>query len=657
MSTSSNNLRKSKDEVLKEFKEYKNANKPDLDKLKNLLSHRSEVPEIIEAYLDILKNEDYDFFLNELFLYYPIRPIEICKKFGVKKTETEKDRFFKLIHNLIDVRNQEGNVDINLINFLKKEINNCEEITHLIPTNELKKEIELKGKEKKAKEEVEKEKEREKEDLIPFKYSRWFISYNTEIDFKTEENEEFLFYHLSNSLISEFTKEQRCFAKRIDLIDSFIILFKDVYSKKNKGDIFSKYFEFLCMALTNCEKNKKYDEKLKPILDSIAKEFYDKYMNLNEIKEYLNKNNFQYEFIDKKIIIKYKGVKFFIDDYNLYNLNENVINELINRRRGIYKSFLEENIKFTEHLNRMKKNELLIKIIKKYSCSKLAVSSIEKLFNINKNDYKELFKELSENIEKYIYLMPYDCLFDTERTFENPMKIIIDPYKEKFVLDIKYINNNLELESVLEEFCNITFRKFCFEHEIHHLTTVLLIFLYVSEDSSINSLIKELKSDGEVVFHPEMDIEDLIKKKAHNFQKEAGNMFELLCYGNIQKEFTLKQLLFIANENNDQLEYSSFKKKYEEECKKTAIELLDEFPENQLLSGLVKKINECLKKNDEKDVIVKTLNSKFIVHKDENEYNNNINSILNDNNMILVNEFERYNNHLIIERRPIYKNK
>ena len=98
----------------------------------------------------------------------------------------------------------------------------------------------------------------------------------------------------------------------------------------------------------------------------------------------------------------------------------------------------------------------------------MAVSSLERSFNINKNDYKELFKELSENIEKYIYLMPYDCLFDTERTFKNPMKIIIDPYKEKFVLDRKYINNNLELESVLEEFCNIIFRKFCFEHEIHH---------------------------------------------------------------------------------------------------------------------------------------------------------------------------------------------
>ena len=53
--------------------------------------------------------------------------------------------------------------------------------------------------------------EEDKEDLIPFNYSRWFITYNTEMDFKTEDNEEFLFYHLSNSLISEFCRNQKCF--------------------------------------------------------------------------------------------------------------------------------------------------------------------------------------------------------------------------------------------------------------------------------------------------------------------------------------------------------------------------------------------------------------------------------------------------------------
>ena len=85
MSSTFNNLRKSKEEILKEFKEYKNTNKPDLEKLKNLLSHCNIVPEIIEAYLDILKNEDNNYFLKELFLCYPILPIEICKKFGVQK--------------------------------------------------------------------------------------------------------------------------------------------------------------------------------------------------------------------------------------------------------------------------------------------------------------------------------------------------------------------------------------------------------------------------------------------------------------------------------------------------------------------------------------------------------------------------------------------
>ena len=100
---------------------------------------------------------------------------------GVQKTESEKDKFFNLIENLLDIGTQEKNVDINLINFLKKEINSCEEIKQLIPKDELKKELELN------------EKEKEKKELIPFKYSRWFISYNTEIDFKTEKNENFYF--------------------------------------------------------------------------------------------------------------------------------------------------------------------------------------------------------------------------------------------------------------------------------------------------------------------------------------------------------------------------------------------------------------------------------------------------------------------------------
>ena len=300
----------------------------------------------------------------------------------------------------------------------------------------------------------------------------------------------------------------------------------------------------------------------------------------------------------------------------------------------------------------MKKHDLFIKIIKKYSCSSLAISSIEKIFNINKKDYKELFKELSDNIENYIYLIPYDCPFDTERTFKNPMKIIIDPYKEKFILDIKYINYNFELESILAEFCNIAFRKFCFEYEILHLAMILLNFLYISENRSINSLNKELKPEGEIVFHHEPYIKDLIEKKDIIIQKDIGDMFEILCYGSIQEEFTLKQLLFIANENNDNLDYESFKKKYEEECKKNVSDLLNEFPDNQVLSDHVKRIKEYIDNNPKKISIENMLNKEILVTNDKTKENKDIYSLLNDK--ILVTEFERYDNHLIVEKRPNY---
>ena len=93
MSSSFNDLRKSKEEILKEFKEYKNTNKPDLEKLKNLLSHRNIVPEIIEAYLDILKNEDNNYFLKELFLYYQFFLLKFVKNLVSKKQNLKKINF------------------------------------------------------------------------------------------------------------------------------------------------------------------------------------------------------------------------------------------------------------------------------------------------------------------------------------------------------------------------------------------------------------------------------------------------------------------------------------------------------------------------------------------------------------------------------------
>ena len=645
MSLISKELRKPREEIKKEFEEYKREKQLNIEILKYFLSHCNVIPEIIETYLTILKEEDQDLFLEQLFLYYPILPVEVCKKFNVKKTKPEKERFFELINNLLAIQPPE--IKKKLINFLTQEMKCYDEIKHLIPQKEL-----AEKKESRKEKEFGKDEEvtNEKQELDEFRYSRWLNIYNTSIDFKTEDNEEFLFYHLSNNLISEFTKGQNCFLKRIKLIEYIINLFSEVYSRRKEGKIFSIYFEFLCIALTNCEKNNNFSEKIEHIIESIESEITDKFMSFDEIKKYLIQNNYKYELEDKKIIITYKRDKFIIDNYTLYNLNENIMNLILSKRRLTYKNFLEHNIKFSEHLNKMKnKTDLLIKIIKKFSCSNLAISSIEKLFNIEKKDYEELFKELGDNIENYIYLIPYNCFYDTERTFKNPMTIIIDPFKEKYSFEIKSLNNNLELESALKEFCNITFRKFCFEHEIHHLTTALLYFLYVNEENSLNSLTKEIMPDGEVKIYPELGTDDLDKNK--NIQKEAGNLFELLCYGSIQKRFTLKQLLFLADENNDNLDYISFKEKYEDNCEKDLSEILNKFPENQLLSGHVKKIKECLENDSESISLEKVLNVKFIANKDDTGEKGNFYSILNDNNIAIVTESEKYDNHLLCERK------
>ena len=633
MNATSKEIRKSREQIKKEFEECKKVGKLDLLTLKNFMSHCNIIPEIIESYLNILEKEDKNSFFDELIFYYPILSVEVCKKFGVNKSMTEEERFFKLIENLNDIA--DTNV---LVDFLEKEINCYDEIKEIIPKEEL-------------------DKINENKDLEPFKYSRWIINYNTPIDYQNEDNEEFLFYHLSNNLISEFLKHQKCFLKRISLIKYALSLFEKVFIKRKDGQNFREYFEFLCLAITNCEVDT--IGKLKIIMKSIKKEMKNTYMNFDEIKEYLEEKKYYFNCENQKITIFHKGHKFIIDDFNRYNLNKDVIDLIIEKGRFGYKYVLDNNIKFSEHMN--KRNDinntksLLIKIFKKVSKSNLIFTSIEKLFNIEKEEYEELFNELSYNIEKYIYFLPYNCFYDTERTFKNPIKVLIDPDKEKYYLNANTINNNIQLESILKEFCNIAYRKYGFEHELHHLTTALLYFLYVNEDIKLNSLIKELTPEGEIRILDNFTAQDLMNNTNEKIQKEAGNIFEVLCYGKVTRKFTLKQLLFIVNEDNDNLDYNSFKNNYEEHCKRDLKVILENFPENQLLSEYVKKIRDLINSSNKQTLLRNILENTFIVSKDENDDNRNFYEILNDDNTALVTEFERYDNHLIFEKKPTYK--
>ena len=631
MEVSEENLRKSKEEVKSQFEKYKKEGKLDLFSLQNFITHCNVIPEIIETYLIILQKEDKNSFIDQLLFYYPILSVDTCKNFGVEKKITEKERFFKFIESLSSIKI--NSIEENLKNLLNKEIFNYDEIVKLVPQ-----------------EIIESDKEKESDQN---KYSRWFNTYNTSIDYKSEDNEEYLFYHLSNSLISEFLKEPKCFKRRKTFINSIINLFEVAYEKKKKEKKFNKHFEFLCLALTNCENEKENSfGNLVPFIESIENEIDNTYMNLDEIKHFLTKKNYDYEIKDKMIIINYQYKKFIIDDYNKYNINEEVLNSIIGTKRFRFQEILEKCIKFTELIkNTNYTNGLFLKIIKKYSKSNIIHSSIQKLFKIEEEEYRELFQILSNQIEKYIYIFPYNCYYDTERTTKNPMKILIDPYKEKYHININLLGNNINLYSTLKEFCNIAFRKFAFGHETHHLTTALLYFLYINEDSKLNLLTKEITSEGEVNILPFFDPKEL--KKNSNIQNEAGNLFELLCYGKIQKSFTLKQLLFIVDENNDNLDYKSFKENYINFTKKNLIEILENFPNDQLLSEHVKKIEENLKKKD--PIQIESLGNKIIVQKDYADDSQDAYTFLNNDDSTLVSELDRYDNHLFMEKRPNMK--
>ena len=623
-------LRKPKNAVKREFEEYKKNKRLDMQSLKNFISHCNIIEEIIVSYLNILEKEDKDSFLDELLFYYPILSVKSCSIYKVKKFKSEKKRFFELAKQLISLEDSKIK-DLN--NFLEKEIQSFDEIKHLIPNF---KDI----------------------DDPDNKYTRWFNCYNTALDCKTEENEEYLFYTLSNNLISEFLKRKLCFKNRIALIKNIINLFKEIEPKR-KEQSFCDYFEFLCFALMNCED--KEDKGISLIINAIEDEIKLKFMNLEEIKLFLKQKNFAFTIKDRTISINAYGSTYIIDDYNKYNISEQLIYSIIGKRENRIKQILGQNIKFNELLNKTNYLDgLFVKVIKKYSHSNLAISSIKKLFKIDENQYKEFFKEISNNIENYVKIIPYSCFYDTERTSKNPILILVDPYKEKYSsVKINLIIND-NFHNILKEFANIVYRKFAFEHEIHHLTTILLYFLYISENRCLNSLIKEIGDDGEIHIFPNYGEKELKKNK--NLYKKAGNLFEILCYGKVLNTFSLKQLLFIANEENDNLEIEIFKKNFLECTNKNLEDILKEFPDNQLLSGYVKKIRECLEemKNITKQTEDEKLSgNEIIVRKDddENELEKNIYSILNSEDLNLIDNISRYDNHLFREKRPKYLKK
>ena len=614
-------VRQSKEKVIEKYNSLKNSRKLTIKTLEDLLLHCNTIQEIIRTYLNMLKENNSYKYKEKLIMYFQILSNTICLEYNIKKLP-EKERFYNFVNKLISIKNIDYLEPLEVI--LNEELNKSEEINSILSREE-------------------------KESL---KYCRWNYIYNTEVDYKTEENEDYLFYNLTNNLLNQFIKNKGSFNARIKLIKLIFDLFKEIEPRRKQKN-FCYYFEFLCIQLTNSELNSNYNlkDKIIPMLNAVEQEINIKFFNYDELISYLEKN-FPYKIEKDRIEINYKNNNYIIDNYKNYNINEDILRAVVNKGKYGYLMELNYYRTFKANIdNANYYNGLFLEIIKKYAKSNLAISSIEKLFNLNKKIYTKLFKEICDNINNYLYIIGYNSN-DTGRTYKNPPRILIDPYKEKF-LQTNTISN-VDLLSALKDFCNITYRKYTFGQEQLHLTTALSFFLYINESRRLNSLCKEITKSGEIkIIDIEEDDEELnqIKKTNKFIDKEAGDLFEILCFGAAQKEFNLKQLLFIANERNDNLNCDDYKKKYEEALNDDLDNLLENFPRNQILSELVMKIKDGIKlekklelnygKNTEEILGRKTLVKKDGINEE---------SFIDNLDFPLIFDNAKYDNHLLDEK-------
>ena len=376
--------------------------------------------------------------------------------------------------------------------------------------------------------------------------------------------------------------------KRKKAVTFFLDLFKFLEPNKNK---YPEFFEFSCLGLLIGQMSGNKDDEFinliaKSIKDELSKNFFDK----NQIENCLKSINADYIISGNNITINNNNFKYIINNYNNYNLNYNCIIGLFDEDNNTYLKYLKSKQKFNIFMNKENYfNGLLNKIILNYSKSRLAFTSIKKLFNINEYEYQLLFKEVTtDEIMKYVYYLPYNNKFESARTLKIFAKIIIDPLKDLFNNSLSQIILSSKLLKSLKKFVNLVQRKYKFQHEHQHLVTILLFFLYINSRRRINSLPKE-KNNNKIEILSE---EEYIKKNNPKNIKEAGSPFELFNYGKIKYGFYLKELLFIANGKNDDLNCEEYKYQFEN-CKNKSIEeMINDFPENQIMSNIVLEIKK-----------------------------------------------------------------
>ena len=84
------------DEFNKQFKLIKMKKKISLSDLYELLKHNETNIDFLNFYFNTLYKENKNKFIEDIKVYYPILPIQICKTFNIDKKISEKERLFKI---------------------------------------------------------------------------------------------------------------------------------------------------------------------------------------------------------------------------------------------------------------------------------------------------------------------------------------------------------------------------------------------------------------------------------------------------------------------------------------------------------------------------------------------------------------------------------
>ena len=254
---------------------------------------------------------------------------------------------------------------------------------------------------------------------------------------------------------------------------------------------------------------------------------------------------------------------------------------------------------------------ILHKSIIKFAESRLAESAFKRMFDLDEIPI-EIKKEIfNKNIEKYICYFPYSSYNDIERTIKRFSLILINCNKNKKILNVE---NNI-LDDLLDKFSNIIVRKFTFGHEHQHLSGGLLFF---SERINKLGTPPHTFNNGKLIYD-----------YSSNDKGERGELFEILAYGKVFKVFTIFDLLFMANEKYDDLNIDSHLEEFKKYSarKKDLMNELKNFPDNQILSGLIKEIYRELEIIGQNSDIYFELSNKTIAYKNkdlirsQNDYN------------------------------------